>query len=432
MTVRRWRTTAAGVAAVALLAAGCGGDDDDKASPKAQDTGPVTLTVVSWAESDEGPRAGYRKVIAAFQNKYPNITVKSVPQPVDQIVNQVAQMSAGGNAPCVMQSQTIFTPTLQGLGLLEPLDDYAKDVKAKVQDAPLALATVKDKLYALPWYASPLGFYYNKTLMEKVGLDPNTPPKTIDEMTEQIKKARTADPNVIGLNVDTTQRSIGLDYNWGLMRGFGAEPVKDGKPNADTPEMRKYIEWLQMMIKEKHTIPGKKFGEFREQAANGTQLFMYDGTYFKGIVQGIDKTITDDVFQKTWGVTTLPGGADGKHFATSSDHHLAMVKGCKTKDAAWKFIEFTATDPQAIKDYVIPQGGLPVVKDVAAYPQVNTPILKTFVTEITPTLVKPPWGKEYDKTSQVIMSNLQRAFGNDSPDAIAKSIQEQLAAVYPG
>ena len=431
MTVRGWRVGTAAAAAALLLVSACGGDADDSGN-KADDDKPVTITVVSWAESAPESRDQYRKVVAAFEEKYPNITVKSVPQPVDQIVNQVAQMAAGGNPPDVMQSQTIFTPTLQGLGLLEPLDEHAEDVVDKIQEAPLDLARVDDELYAIPWYSSPLGFYYNKPLMERVGLDPEAPPATVDEMTEQIVQARAEDSSIIGLNVDTTQRSIGLDYNWGLMRAFGAEPIKDGKANADTPEMREYIAWLQMMIKDKHTVPGKKFGEFREQAANNTQLFMYDGTYFKGIIQGIDPNITDEVFEQTWGVTTLPGSADGEHFATSSDHHLAMLRASKNKEAAWKFIEFAATDPTAIKEYVIPQGGLPVVKDVSAFPEVNTPILQTFVNDITPTLVKPPWGKEYDKASEVVMSNLQRAFGNDSPDDIAATIQDQLGSVYGG
>jgi multiple sugar transport system substrate-binding protein len=405
--------------------AGCGGDEGSN-------DGRVTITVVSWAESSDESRDAYQKVVDAFEAKYPDIKVKSVPQPVDQIVNQVAQMSAGGNSPDVMQSQTIFTPTLQALGLLEPLDDYAKDLAPDIQEASLELARVDGDLYAIPWFSSPLGFYYNKTVMEQVGLDPNSPPETIDEMTAQIEQARSVDPNIIGLNVDTTQRSIGLDYNWGLMRGFGAEPIKDGQANADTPEMQEYVDWLHMMIEEGHTIPGKKFGEFREQAANNTQLFMYDGTYFKGIVQSIDPAITDEAYESTWGVTTLPGSADGEHFATSSDHHLAMLKGSKHKDEAWKFIEFAATDAKAITDYVIPQGGLPVLEDISEFPQVNTPTLQVFVDEITPTLVKPPWGKDYDKASLIVMSNLQRAFGDDSSEDITADIQEQLSDLYGG
>ena len=46
---------------------------------------------------------------------------------------------------------------------------------------PWQAGIYKDKRYAIPLDVHPLGFFYNKTVMEKAGLDPEKPPTNADE-----------------------------------------------------------------------------------------------------------------------------------------------------------------------------------------------------------------------------------------------------------
>lgn len=440
----------AALVACALVLASCGGDasapttvggapdsttagDEGGATTSAASGEPVTIQFVSWAASGESTIETIQAVIDDFETKNPGITVESIPVAVSDIVNQVITMSSGGNPPDVIQSQAIFTPTFIAAGLPAALDDSAT-ILDQLPTAALDLARGEDgTLYALPWSVFPLGFHYNRALMETVGLDPSSPPQTLEDMVSQIESAQAADPSVVGFNLDSTIRDIGLDFNWPLMLAFDAAPLESGVPDADTPEMIAYLDWIRALIENGHTVPGLKFGEFRPYAAEGAQLFMIDGPYFKGIVQATNTDITDEVFLEQWGVTAVPAGPDGVHRTVSSDHHLIMLESSDVKEASIEFMEYLVTDPYAIETYVLGLGGIPALNDVSAFPQLDNEYYQDFVEEAGPGVVRPPYGEKYVATAEIVMRNMQRLFStSDSSADIASSIQTELESLYSG
>jgi multiple sugar transport system substrate-binding protein len=372
-------------------------------------------------------------VIEDFEAKNAGITIESIPVGVSDIVNQVITMSSGGNPPDVVQSQTLFTPTFIAAGLPAALDDSAT-ILDQVPEAALDLVRGEDgSLYGLPWSVFPLGFHYDRNLMTDVGLDPESPPQTLEEMVTQIETARAADPSIVGFNLDSTIRDIGLDFNWPLMLAFDAAPLKDGVPDADTPEMVAYLDWVKSLFDDGHTVPGLKFGEFRPYAAEGAQLFIIDGPYFKGIVQGTNTEITDEVFLEQWGVTGVPAGPDGVHRTVSSDHHLIMLDSSDAKEASLRFMEYLVTDPFAIETYVIALGGIPALNDVSDFSQLDNDYYRSFIEDVGAGAVRPPYGEKYVATAEIVMRNMQRLFSTgDSSADIAASIQTELEELYSG
>ena len=59
---------------------------------------------------------------------------------------------------------------------------------AQILDTLLKTYTYNGTLYSMPFHASTMGFFWNKTAFAEAGLDPETPPKTIAEMAEMAKK----------------------------------------------------------------------------------------------------------------------------------------------------------------------------------------------------------------------------------------------------
>ena len=69
--------------------------------------------------------------------------------------------------------------------------------------------------------------------MQKAGLDPNSPPQTIDELMTALAAIKKSQPDVIPLGLDTTNRAFSLSSNWPWMRTFGAMPIGEGATGAD-------------------------------------------------------------------------------------------------------------------------------------------------------------------------------------------------------
>ncbi|HZK55555.1 MAG TPA: sugar ABC transporter substrate-binding protein [Desulfosporosinus sp.] len=396
------------------------------------------ITFVNWASAEESSRPYINKVIEDFQTQNPNITVKSVPIAISDIANQLTIMTMGGNAPDIAQINVNEGVTLASMGgILETDSLVSKDLATDSYfKKSWDLGLYKDKHYGIPWIPQPQGFWYNKVLMKQAGLDPNKPPKTVVELKAALDQARKNLPSedlMIGL--DTTIRTIGLDQEWPLIRSFGALPVDGTKVAANSPQMIEYATWLRKMVKGGYTLPGKKFGEFRPIAAQNHLLFMIDEPQFKGIVQSLDKTLTDDKFYEQWGVTSVPAAADGKIYSAPDDHHLVLFKASKHQASAMKFAEFLANSESAFKDYNAKIGVLPATESgFKKYPDIfGDATRKTYVTDILPNVVPLPVGPNLAKVSTVIMAGMQEVITTDKAiPAILDSVQTKLEGIING
>ena len=258
-----------------------------------------------------------------------------------------------------------------------------------------------------------------------------------DDLVQAIDLAYALQPDVLLLDlaapsgIDTTLRDIGVDAEWPYMHAFGAEPIKNGKPDADTPQMRAYLEWVRVLIKNGYTLPGKKMGQFRIFAAQGRLLFLEDGPYFKSVVQGMNTALTDEKLYASWGVTAIPGGPASGPSAGSSDHQTVTFASSKNKAAALKFMRYLVADEYAIKNFLIRNGDLPAVQGIERkIPELNNPIALGFF-KIGSLVVAPPYGPKYEEAYPPIMSNVQRAYSTNDPVAeIARAMQAQLLDVF--
>ncbi len=106
----------------------------------------------------------------------------------DQIYNNqyqkiTTQGQAGTAGDDVVAIDTIWTGSFGGAGFTIDLTDFLP-ASIKKQIAPAALYSVsfKGKMYGIPAYNSSKHFYYNKAMLDKVGL--TRPPKTLDELIQ--------------------------------------------------------------------------------------------------------------------------------------------------------------------------------------------------------------------------------------------------------
>ncbi|MEV6524619.1 extracellular solute-binding protein [Longispora sp. NPDC051575] len=198
MKPSRW-LSGAGVLSVGLLAAACSpGGSAGTESPSAQCTatvpaGKVTLKMVSTPESG----AAVKAIIAAFQVKYPNITINYQDTNYDDYNKSLNLSLASDQAPDIALLNSVGTTVKDKLvaSLAGCEKAYSWDkVYPSTQLAQWRLGANGSTLGSGDLYAAPAGFsivgvYYNKDKAAKLGV---TPPKTLDEFEAAMDKAKTA------------------------------------------------------------------------------------------------------------------------------------------------------------------------------------------------------------------------------------------------
>ncbi|KUO48903.1 MAG: hypothetical protein APF76_09650 [Desulfitibacter sp. BRH_c19] len=416
-----------------VVLGGCGQNDT---TPEPQDPTDeiVNIQFTNWVSLEEGTRDNMQTVMENFHSDNPNIKAEVIGIPVSDTMQQITIMAAGGNSPDVSQVQGDAVITLAAGGFLEPLDDIIpKELLDKIPQSILDGAVWEGKLYAVPWAPVVNGFWYNKTLMEEAGLDPNNPPKTIVELDQAIEQARGVLPSdVTMIQLDTTVRTIGLFHQWPFMMAFndGAPPVDmNGNININTPGMVEYGEWVRKHMEEGNSQPGKKYGEFRPAAADNKLLFGFDGSYLSGVIQALNTDMTEQDVWNTWGVTTTPTGSNGVSYVADTNHSLVVFKQSANKDSAMKLIEYLVNSESGIRDYILPVGYAPVTSDaIERFPQIaDSPITTAFMEEVLPSVVALPYGPDYNEISEIIMTSVQEIISTDkSIEAIWANAESRL------
>jgi len=390
----------------------------------------VTITFANWAAAEGTTKPSIEQVIADFEKSHPDIQIKSEAISFSEIARQLALRVKAGNPPDVAQLAGNDTFVVAATGKLEPLTSYiGADLKVKLKPDALAGLQYQGQLIALPWTLAPAGFWYNKAVMAKAGLDPEKPPRTIEELTVAMAAIKKSQPDVIPLGLDTTNRPFSLQSNWPWMETFGATPIGP-KGRADSSEMKRYLAWMRDLAKAGYIDPGRKIGEFRPLAAQDKIAFTWDQVLLQGVIQGANK-MPDAEFYKHWGVTTEPTGPGGKPYSFEGGHQLVMFADSKQKKAAWAFMQYLAASADAIKTYTLGPGAsippLGAAPNAELAAKLDTPVYKSFSANIVPTVSTPPFGPAFASASSGIMAGVQQAVTGTEPiDQIAASIQQQL------
>ncbi|MCQ8211033.1 ABC transporter substrate-binding protein [Cetobacterium somerae] len=134
-------------------------------------------------------------------------------------------------------------------GLLKELDGFLKEnniVKESYNENAWDNANKKEKQYGVPFDTHPLLFYYNKDMFTKAGLDPEKYPKTKQEFLQYAQVLTNVENKEYGFVVPTLWPQQFIFPT--IVYQNGGEFLKDGKPNFDTPEILKSLEFLKDLI----------------------------------------------------------------------------------------------------------------------------------------------------------------------------------------
>jgi alpha-glucoside transport system substrate-binding protein len=167
---RTYWLIAAAVAALAVVAAGCGGSDNNGSSGSEDVTGTISATA-TWSGAEQD---AFQKVIDGFNELYPNVTVNYT-SGGDQLPTQLSTAVAGGNPPDVAAiPQPGLMKDLVDKGALKSLE-FARDDIEKYFSETTKLGEVDGTLYGLLFKASNKSLvWYNVPVLSDAGVEPPT------------------------------------------------------------------------------------------------------------------------------------------------------------------------------------------------------------------------------------------------------------------
>ncbi len=179
-------------AALSLVMAACGGGSEDKSSGVS--TGPVEIQI--WHSETASAADNLVKLVNEFNAAQSEVKVDAVYQGNDAELTLKVIAGLPSNVPAVAYMSEPFTQTLIDSGQIVPAQQYIDKEKYDLSDfAPASLAyyTINGELYAMPFgLAVPL-MYYNKIPFRQAGLDPEKPPRDLDEARRVSEKLQQRD-----------------------------------------------------------------------------------------------------------------------------------------------------------------------------------------------------------------------------------------------
>lgn len=397
----------------------------------------ITIKFANWVSAESATAADVNKVIKAFEVLHPNVTVQNVAIPFDSMYQQLTTMAAAGNLPDVDMLSGPWTQELGAVGDLSNLKPLAG--QAYLNDnykGALDAGSYHGTLYSIPSELTPHAFWYNKKLMKEAGLNPNDPPKTLAQLNKDsaIIESKLGSKGIYPLGIDTTKIDYALVEYFPYFYMFNAKPLYNDAGNFNTPQVANSLNWLRMTVQKHWTPTGDQIKVERQLMADNKIVFKLDGPYVKGIMQSLNPALNGKAFYNTFGVTTVPVGANGKSQTLADIHQLGISSHSKNQKLDWEFIKFFASSTTAIKDYEVPVGSIPPLKSFDVKNEsglLSDPVSKEYINHIFPTMMGGPYGPQYAQSGQTVIQALQEAALTNQPiSQIQQSTEQQLKAIY--
>ncbi|SMF37772.1 carbohydrate ABC transporter substrate-binding protein, CUT1 family [Xaviernesmea oryzae] len=305
------------------------------------------------------------QLIAEFQKANPDITVKQVTFPYADYQTRVIAANMAGNGPDVLQLFYGWLDKFAAGGLLQPLptDAFPHD-KIESEFFPIVSAMKRgDDYYGLPTAVRSLALFYNKKLFTEAGLDPNNPPKTLDEYVAAAEKIAKHDASGNLTVAGSTLDMGGQDHQWWrevLIRQFGGTPYTDNdtKVAYDSEAGIKALKFYTSLQLEKKIGAAGFMDEGQAAFRGGKAGMTIDGTFRLGAFGSIKD------FE--WGVTELPANNEGvrSNYASYFANGISAKTTGEELEASKKFLAYL-TSPEAMAIWLKTVGELPARRAAA-------------------------------------------------------------------
>ena len=325
-------------------------------------------------------------LIEQFEAENPDIRIiHNSDIPYANFRDELAASAPAGVGPDIVTLFYGWIPAFVDAGYLAPLpeDPFSEDFILETFSPMVANSKFEGSYWAIPTAVRSLALFWNKDIFAAAGLDPETPPATLDEFVDIALATTTYDGGEDIFSITQQGHAPALaaqDYHWFrevLLRQFGGVPYSDDGRTVtyNSEEGCAAFSWLAAFETEHKTGSNDLFEDATNSFINGTAALHVDGSFRVG-------TIARNNPDLNYGVTELPTGPNGEQHTFGSYWTHGITRRANDDparmEAAVKFLQFI-TRPEAGTLWVNNVGELPAQLAAASDEGIlNDPILGAF------------------------------------------------------
>lgn len=303
-------------------------------------------------ESSEQERKDTLETISEFEEKYPNVKVKTV-QNADPDLLTRQQLAAGGGPDVIHSDGPTVLREFAAAGYLLPLEEYADQFGWEERFFPWAYNTVKynDELYGLPGEYETLVVFYNKDMFAENGWEI---PQSYEEIISLGENMQEKEIIPFAFGASDFKGANGWWLAQAYNQTLGVEEMKKVLTNEvpwTSPLMEEATEKLVNLWK-------KGFiNERQSQAITGddaTTLFLSGKAAMKMEGVWLIGTLLDKKPSFDWGMFIMPSWREGveANLPLALGSATGINANTKHPDEVAAFIDYLRTKEFATKEAV--------------------------------------------------------------------------------
>lgn len=316
-----------------------------------------------WNNWDGSRVDQLNSILRKFEQAHPEYVVENVTLSGDTTTQRMLTAVASGDVPDLYMTQANDLPKFAALGAFTPLNDLVARDNLDLSvffDGSIEGSTFDGKLVQLPFkVATSMMVWYNRELFTAAGLDPNSPPKSWEEL-ESAAKATTV---INGESID--QLGFNVCINCGP--GSGSEAIfaeylsRNGgqllTPDATDVDFdsEQGIQTLKWMVALQNNVSGswnnavRQFGttwkDMRPSFYAGKVAMMLDGPFLYNILRNDAPQMLDKVGAFVLPANSATPDAVPKFLAYGTPGY-GIPTGSKHVDGAWELLKFIAAEQE--------------------------------------------------------------------------------------
>lgn len=323
---------------------------------------PVTLRIMNWSQEQA---EFYQEVAAEFQKEYPWITVNWETMAQDQYKEALPLMFKSEESPDIFfwigRDRTLTMAELLDQGWIRPLTPDGSVPEEWLARWPegsfLEGINIHDgKVYGFPFNDNliwgPGYMFINRAVFREAGLDPDTPPKTWNELYEACK---TIVEKTGAYCLSIPLKGTDFQRTWYPIAGSIMTDqffdYKNGRFAIDDPKLLQAFNFIKKLYDEELVVPGVNDKTFARQAmASGQAAIYFGGAWMPSVFRKMGFTDLD------LGVAPPPYPDEGPRGALKRGHtenKFWVSSQTKHPEEAWLFIEWmTRPDGFFAREYL--------------------------------------------------------------------------------
>jgi ABC-type glycerol-3-phosphate transport system substrate-binding protein len=307
-----------------------------------------------WEKWTDSEGDAMQEVVDAFNRSQDRITVDYLN--VSQVDQKTLLATAGGDPPDIagIWQENIYS--FADNNALMPLDDFMradrtnpKDWTDRYEKVFGNMVSYRNSVWALPSACTVYALHWNKRMFREAGLDPERPPRTLEELDSDAERLtkRDANGNLTQMGYLPQQP---MYVTWTFPLWFGGQLFVDNQITADRyPANVATYEWVQNYSRKYGVRAINNFaGGFGEMASAQDPFFsekvgmviqgVWYNNYMRQFAPGLE-----------YGAAPWPAAKPGlEDFTVAQADVLAIPRAARHSREAWEFIKYFSTiNPEA-------------------------------------------------------------------------------------